>query len=130
MCVREVGQADLLERVMVSEKGWRKVCGGTSGVMFVFLEGEEQAKERLEAVLMNRPRIPPVPLAVLTTTELGLTRQMFGLAQYVADGLVESYGVFRVFEDNFWSGSHRLSRHSLWQQIQQNFSQSNLLVIL
>ena len=65
--------------------------------MFVFLDGEEQAKERLEAVLMNRPRIPPV----LTTTELGLTRQMFGLAQYVADGLVESYGVFRVFEDNF-----------------------------
>jgi EamA domain-containing membrane protein RarD len=100
VCVREVGQADL-ERLLVSEKERRKVFGGTSGVMFVFLDGEEQAKERLEAVLMNRPRIPHVPLAVLTTTELGLTRQMFGLAQYVADGLVESYGVFRVFEDNF-----------------------------
>ena len=86
MCVREVGQADLLERVMVSEKGRRKVCGGTSGVMFVFLDAEEieeQAKERLEAVLINRPRIPPVPLAVLITIELGQTSQMLSLARYV-----------------------------------------------
>ena len=51
--------------------------------------------------MINRPRIPPVPLAVLTTMELGLTSQMFGLAQYVADGLIGSYDVFRVSEDIF-----------------------------
>ena len=100
VCVREVSQADL-ERVMVSEKGRRKVCGGTSGVMFVFLDGEEQAKERLEAVLINRPRIPPVPLAVLITIELGQTSQMLSLARYVADGLIGSYDVFSVSEDIF-----------------------------
>lgn len=103
VCVREVGQADL-ERVVVSEKERRKVFGGTSGVMFVFLdaeETEEQAKERLEALLINRPRTPPVPLAVLTTIELGQTSQMFGLAQYVADGLIGSYDVFSVSEDIF-----------------------------
>ena len=50
----------------------------------------------MKAVLMNRPRIPPVSVAVLTTTELGLTSQVVGLAQYVADGLVGSYDVFRV----------------------------------
>ena len=49
--------------------------------------------------LQKRPRIPPVPLAVLTTIELGLTIQMFGLAQYVADGLIRSHHVFRVSED-------------------------------
>jgi hypothetical protein len=98
VCVREVGQADL-ERVMVSEKERRKVFGRKSGVMFVFVDAEEieeQARERLEAVLINRPRIPPVPLAVLTTIELGQTSQMLGLARYVADGLIGSYDVFSV----------------------------------
>ena len=40
---------------MVSEKERRKVFGGTAGVKFVFLdakETDEQAKDRLEAVLM------------------------------------------------------------------------------
>ena len=60
-------------------------------------EIEEQARERLQAVLINRPRIPPVPLAVLTTIELGQTSQMLGLARYVADdGLIGSYDVFSV----------------------------------
>ena len=72
--------------------------------MFVFLDAdeiEEQAKERLEAVLINRPRIPPVPLAVLITIELGQTSQMLSLARYVADGLIGSYDVFSVSEDIF-----------------------------
>ena len=48
VCVREVGQADL-ERLLVSEEERRKVFGGTSGVMFVFLDAEEieeQAKTK------------------------------------------------------------------------------------
>ena len=74
------------------------------GVIFVFLdaeETEEQAKDRLEAVLISRPRIPPMPLACLTTMELGLTSQMFGLDQYVADGSIWSNDVSRVSEDIF-----------------------------
>jgi len=103
VCVREVGPADL-EQVTYSEKHRRKIFGGTSCVMFVFLdteETEEKAKERLEAVLVNRPRIPPVPLAVLTNMELGRTGEIFGLTQLVSDGLIASYDVFKISTNIF-----------------------------
>lgn len=103
VCVREIGQTDL-DKVAYSEKERRKVFGGTSCVMFVFLDSEEskeEAEERIRTVLVNRPKIPPVPLAVLTDIELGKTNEVLGLTQLVSDGLIASYDVYSISSNIF-----------------------------
>ena len=72
-----------------------------------------------------------MPLAILTTMELGqLTSQMFGLAQYVADGLIGSYMMpSESLRISLTSPSQSGLLQSK-QQAQQNYSQSNLSVIL
>eukprot|EP00092_Neocalanus_flemingeri_P027091 GFUD01029377.1.p1 GENE.GFUD01029377.1~~GFUD01029377.1.p1 ORF type:complete len:2023 (+),score=566.09 GFUD01029377.1:57-6125(+) len=103
VCVREVGEATL-ESITYSEKERKKVFGGTSAIMFVFIDLEEtieKSRARLEAVLVNRPRIPAVPLTVLSNTELSETSNMFDLARYLSEGLISSYDVFCVSCDIF-----------------------------
>jgi len=103
MCVRLVGKSSL-EAVTFSETERRKVFAGTSGIMFMFIdseESEEDAKDRLDRMIVNRPQVPPVPLCILSNLGSNQTAQMFDLDDYQKNGLISSFKVRQITVDIF-----------------------------
>ena len=63
VCVRELTEKGLQEATF-SESARKQLLGGTSGLLFVHLQEQEElqeAQERLRSLLVNSPQHPPCP---------------------------------------------------------------------
>ena len=55
-----------LKQSTFSESDRKTIFSGTTGVLFLDIDPENPSVDRLSSVLVNRPKIPPVPVLVLT----------------------------------------------------------------
>ena len=111
ICVRSVNSQVLEEEISQSEKKRRDNLLGTSSILFLHIENdqteyddqsivddEDDSLERLETLLNNMPKNPPVPLHVLTTSRHDLTEivKALKLDNWVQQNIVKCYHVTRI----------------------------------
>ena len=53
---------EALDSALFSEINRRQLFSGSSGILFLHLDPESNPCERLEAMLVNRPSIPSIPV--------------------------------------------------------------------
>jgi len=103
LCVRLVSLKSL-ETVTFSETARKKVFAGTSGIMFVFIDKEEtveEASDRLDRIIVNRPKFPAVPLCILSHLPTNQVEEMFDLKLWQKNGFISSFNVYQISLDIF-----------------------------
>ena len=60
---------EAVQSATFSETERKRIFSGTTGILFLHLDPAENPQDRLTGVLVNRPRIPAVPLQVLTVSQ-------------------------------------------------------------
>ena len=111
ICVRSVNSQVLEEEICQSEKKRRDNLLGTSSILFLHIENDEteyddqsivddedDSLERLETLLNNMPKNPPVPLHILTTSRNDFTEivKALKLDNWVQQNIVKCYHVTRI----------------------------------
>lgn len=110
LCVRCVTTQILTEEISQSEKKRRDKLLGTSSILFLHIENQHEyddqpaeddvddSLERLETLLLNIPRNPPVPLHVMTTSRNDLTEivRSLKLDHWVHQNSIKCYHITRI----------------------------------
>ena len=103
LAIREMDRDDL-EEMTVSENARHKLLGGTSALLFIHIESEEELREavsRLNLLLMHTTCRPPPPLLLLSTLPSEQAVESFCLDQHSSKGLISSYEVISISCDVF-----------------------------
>jgi len=103
LAVREIFKDDL-EEVNMSENARRELLSGTSALLFLHLEGEEELREavaRLNMLLVHTPCRPPPPLLLLSSLPIDQAVGAFCLDQHSVKGVISSYEVITISSDIF-----------------------------
>jgi len=97
VCVRNVTDENI-KSATFSEKERRRLFSGSCGILFLHLDPSEDPGERLQALLVNRPRVPAVPVQVHTCWTVDKIRQTTKIAELDSD-LWSSYDIQQVNSD-------------------------------
>ena len=103
LAVREIYKDDL-EEVNLSENSRRELLSGTSALLFLHLEDEEELREsvaRLNMLLVHTPCSPPPPLLLLSPLPIDQAEEAFCLDKHLAKGVISSYEVITIVTDIF-----------------------------
>ena len=101
MCARWIDQ-DILDEVSYSEKKRRDYLTGTSALLFVHVDEEEtfkEASDRLHKILELIPKVPKIPILILTTSKAQEETIMANLGLHQLDIL--SYEIVQSSVDIF-----------------------------
>ena len=103
VAVREIFNDDL-EEVNKNENARRELLSGTSALLFLHLESEEELREavaRLNMLLVHTPCRPPPPLLLLSLLPMDRAVRAFCLDEHSAKGVISSFEVITIASDIF-----------------------------
>ena len=82
-----------LEAALFSDTSRRQIFSGSAGLLFIHLDPETDPRERLEAMLVNRPAIPAIPVQIITCLSRTDFEELVDINRYVEEKLVSEYDV-------------------------------------